>query len=86
MGIISVVVRTHDGTETWGVWDNFDAAHQYAIDSSANSLAIEWTKVVEALGGDPANSLNAVLGYYEGGVAINPDSGQPWPPLTAPPQ
>lgn len=47
MGIISVVVRTYDGAETWGVWDDLASAHQYAIKASAYGRDVEWAKVVE---------------------------------------
>ncbi len=77
MGIISVIVRTHDGVETWGVWDDVDEARHYAIDASINGHNVEWVKVVEALDGDPATGRNAVLGHYERGVSVDPDSGLP---------
>ena len=38
MGIISVVVRTYAGIETWGSWDEVEEAHFYAIDASINSI------------------------------------------------
>ncbi len=85
MGIISVVVRTYDGVETWGVWDDVDEARHYAIDASINGRDVESVKVVEAMGDDPSTSENAVLGHYEGGQSINPDTGQPWPVPTAEP-
>lgn len=84
MGIISVVVRTYDGVETWGVWDDIDEARHYAIDASINGRDVEWVKVVEALDGHPAAGRNAVLRHYERGVEINPDTGLTWPTITAP--
>lgn len=41
MSIISVVVWTHDGVETWGVWDDLDEAHHYAIETSADGRDVE---------------------------------------------
>lgn len=35
--------------------------------------------------GEPSTGRNAVLGHYERGEAVNPDTGLPWPAITAPP-
>lgn len=37
MGIISVIVRTYDGVETWGVWADPASAHRYAGEPSASN-------------------------------------------------
>lgn len=38
MGIISVIVRTYDGVDTCGVWDDLASTQQYAIETALESL------------------------------------------------